>query len=69
MLSVMRAMLAAIGVGRIETHESPAEALDAMARSVPDLVIAAVTMQPITGPELISTTRQWIMGRSASCPP
>jgi two-component SAPR family response regulator len=58
MLSVMRAMLAAIGVGRIETHESPAEALDAMARSVPDLVVAAVTMQPITGPELISTTRQ-----------
>ena len=57
MLSVMRAMLAAIGVGRIETHESPAEALDAMTRSVPDLVIAAATMQPVTGPEFISTMR------------
>jgi two-component system chemotaxis response regulator CheY len=57
MLSVMRALLAAIGVGRIETHESPAEALDAFARSVPDLVIAAVTMQPVTGPELIGTMR------------
>jgi DNA-binding NarL/FixJ family response regulator len=57
MLSVMRAMLAAIGVGRIETYESPAEALDAMARSVPDLVVAAAAMKPVTGPELISTMR------------
>jgi two-component system chemotaxis response regulator CheY len=57
MLSMMRAMLAAIGTGHIETHESPAEALDAMARSVPDLVIAAAAMQPVTGCELISSMR------------
>jgi len=57
MLSMVRAMLAAIGTGRIETHESPAEALDAMTRTVPDLVIAASTMQPVTGSELISAMR------------
>jgi hypothetical protein len=31
-LSLMRAMLAAIGTGRIETYESPTEAVDAMAK-------------------------------------
>ena len=53
-LALMRAMLAAIGTGRIETYESPTEALDAMAKSVPDVVIAAAAMQPLsrraTGP-------------------
>ena len=48
-LSLMRAMLAAIGTGRIETYESPTEAVDAMAKSVPDVVIAAAAMQPLTG--------------------
>jgi two-component system chemotaxis response regulator CheY len=56
-LSVMRAMLAAIGTGRIETHEHPDEALQAMARDVPDLVIASASMQPVTGSELIRTMR------------
>ena len=43
MLALMRAMLAAIGTGRVETYESPVEALDAMARDLPDLLIAAAT--------------------------
>jgi two-component system chemotaxis response regulator CheY len=58
MLAMMRAMLAAIGTGHIETHESPAEAFDAMARNTPDLVIAAASMQPVTGPELVRSMRQ-----------
>ena len=49
MLSLMRGMLAAIGIGRIETYESPIDAFDAMSRAVPDLVIAASSMQPLTG--------------------
>ena len=53
MLSLMRAMLAAIGTGRIDTYESPTEALDEMGRTVPDLVIAAASMQPFTGPALV----------------
>lgn len=57
MLSMMRAMLAAIGTGRIQTHESPAEAFEAMAKDTPDLVIAAADMGPVTGPELISSMR------------
>ena len=57
MLAMMRAMLAAIGTGRIQTHESPAEAFDAMAQDIPDLVIAAAAMEPVTGPELISSMR------------
>jgi len=57
MLVMMRAMLAAIGTGRIETHESAAEALDAMARNVPDLVIAAASMEPTAGSELIRAMR------------
>lgn len=39
MLSVMRAMLAAIGAGRIDTYESPAEAIDALARTTPDFLM------------------------------
>ena len=35
MLSLMRGMLAAIGIGRIETYESPIEAFAAMTRAVP----------------------------------
>lgn len=57
-LSLMRAMLAAIGAGRIDTYESPTEALDAMAKSAPDLVIASATMQPVSGPDLIRTMRR-----------
>jgi len=57
MLSMMRAMLAAIGTGRIETHESSAEALEAMALNAPDLVIAASSMQPVSGPELVRSMR------------
>jgi two-component system, chemotaxis family, chemotaxis protein CheY len=63
MLSVIRAMLAAIGTGRIDTYESPAEAVEAMAATVPDLVIAAASMQPLTGPALVR-----IMRRSRSGP-
>ena len=58
MLSIMRAMLAAIGTGRIETYESPTEAIDAMAETVPDLVIAAAAMQPLTGPALVRRMRR-----------
>jgi two-component system chemotaxis response regulator CheY len=58
MLAMMRAMLAAIGTGRIETHDSPAEALAAMGRTTPDLVIAAAAMQPVTGSELIAYMRK-----------
>jgi DNA-binding NarL/FixJ family response regulator len=57
MLSMMRAMLAAIGTGRIQTHEDPAEAFEAMAEDTPDLVIAAASMNPVTGPDLISSMR------------
>jgi CheY-like chemotaxis protein len=63
MLSVMRAMLAAIGTDRIDTYERPAEAVEAMAATVPDLVIAAASMQPLTGPALVR-----IMRRSRSGP-
>jgi DNA-binding NarL/FixJ family response regulator len=57
-LSLMRAMLAAIGTGRIETYESPTEAIDAMAKDVPDIVIAAAGMQPVTGPALLKSMRR-----------
>lgn len=52
MLLVMRAMLAAIGAGRIDTYESPAEAIDALARTTPDFLMAADLMQPLTWPGL-----------------
>jgi hypothetical protein len=35
MLSVMRAMLAAIGTGRIDTYECPTEAFEAMGNDRP----------------------------------
>jgi hypothetical protein len=44
MLLVMRAMLAAIGAGRIHTYESPTGAIGTMATATPDLVIAADVM-------------------------
>ncbi len=67
-LSLMRAMLAAIGTGRIETYESPTEAVDAMAKSVPDLVIAAAAMQPLTGAQLVRAMRQSTAGPLALVP-
>jgi DNA-binding NarL/FixJ family response regulator len=57
MLAMMRAMLAAIGTGRIDTYESAEEAFDAMARNAPDLVIAAGAMQPFGGSELVRSMR------------
>lgn len=57
-LSLMRAMLAAIGTGRIEAFESPTEALDAMSKDAPDLVIAAATMQPVSGANLVRSMRR-----------
>ena len=66
-LSLMRAMLAAIGTGRIETYESPTEAVDAMAKSVPDVVIAAA-MQPLTGAQLVRAMRRSNAGPLALVP-
>jgi len=67
-LSLMRAMLAAIGTGRIETYESPTEAIDAMAAAVPDVVIAGAAMQPLTGPQLVRTMRRSSGGPLALVP-
>jgi CheY-like chemotaxis protein len=67
-LSLMRAMLAAIGTGRIETYESPTEAIDAMATAVPDVVIAAAAMQPLTGPQLVRVMRRSSGGPLALVP-
>jgi CheY-like chemotaxis protein len=58
MLLVTRAMLAAIGAGRIDTYEGPAEAIDAMVSTIPDLIIAADVMQPLNGPALVRTIRR-----------
>lgn len=58
MLAMMRAMLAAIGAGRIETYENPIQALSAMERSLPDVVIAAASMQEMSGPQLIRAMRR-----------
>jgi len=58
MLAMMRAMLAAIGAGRIETYENPREALIAMARNTPDVVIAAAAMEPVSGAELVHAMRR-----------
>ncbi len=68
MLSLMRAMLAAIGAGRIETFESPTEAIDAMAKNVPDVVIAAAAMHPLTGPALVRAMRRSSSGALALVP-
>jgi two-component system chemotaxis response regulator CheY len=57
MLQVMRAMLAAIGTGRIDTYESPVKALEAMSETPPDLVLVASPMQPLTGPALVRSMR------------
>ncbi len=62
MLGVMRAMLAAIGVGRIETFESPTEALQSMQTDTPDLVIAAASMQPLSGAALVRAMRDALAG-------
>ena len=67
-LSLMRAMLAAIGTGRIETYESPTGALDAMAKTIPDLVIASADMQPLTGPQLVRAMRRSTRGPLALVP-
>jgi DNA-binding NarL/FixJ family response regulator len=61
-------MLAAIGAGRIDTYESPTEALDAMAKREPDLVIASATMQPVSGPDLVRTMRRASSGALALVP-
>jgi DNA-binding NarL/FixJ family response regulator len=62
MLSLMRGMLAAIGVGRIEARECPTEAFAAMSLAVPDLVIAASSMQPLTGAALVKVMRHALSG-------
>jgi len=68
LLSLMRGMLAAIGTGRVETYASPAEAFGAMAEDTPDLVIAASSMQPLTGPQLVRTMRRSQSGPLALVP-
>jgi two-component system chemotaxis response regulator CheY len=68
MLSLMRAMLAAIGTGRIESFESPTEALDAMTANPPDLIIAAAAMQPISGAALVKALRRAESGPLALVP-
>jgi DNA-binding NarL/FixJ family response regulator len=68
MLLVVRAMLAAIGVGRIDTYDRPADTMDGMATSMPDLVIAADAMQPLTGAALIRTMRRPRSGPLALVP-
>ena len=62
MLALMRGMLAAIGIGRIETYESPIEAFAAMTKGVPDLVIAASSMQPLTGAGLVRAMSHALAG-------
>jgi DNA-binding NarL/FixJ family response regulator len=57
-LSLMRAMLAAIGAGRIDTYESPIEALNAMCEAAPDVVIASASMQPVPGAALVRAMRR-----------
>jgi PleD family two-component response regulator len=57
-LSLMRAMLAAIGAGRIDTFESPIEALNAIREIPPDVVIASACMQPLAGADLVKAMRR-----------
>jgi PleD family two-component response regulator len=68
MLAVMRAMLAAIGTGRVDIYESPVEALDAMARDLPDLLIAAATLEPLSGPAMVRAMRRTSSGPLALVP-
>lgn len=58
MLAMMRAMLAAVGTGHVETYECPIEALHAMGEETPHIVIAAASMQPLSGCALVNTMRQ-----------
>jgi len=58
MRSLMRAMLAAIGVARITTYENPVEALAAMRADAPDVVLAGEAMRPLGGTDLIRSMRQ-----------
>lgn len=58
MLDMMRAMLAAIGTGSIETYENPVPALAAMESNPPNVVIAAASMQPMSGPDLVRSMRR-----------
>ena len=68
MLAVMRARLAAIGIGRVDIYESPIEALDRMAGDLPDLVIAAAALQPLSGPALVRAMRRVSSGQFALVP-
>ena len=66
-LSALRAMLAAIGVGRIETFEHPAEALNSMRHAAPEVVFAADELRPLSGCDLVRQIRA-DADRFASCP-
>lgn len=68
MLAMMRAMLAAIGAGRIETHEDPVQALADMERNAPDVVIAAAAMDPMSGPDLVRAMRRKDAGERCLVP-
>src|SRR4030067_54546 len=76
LLSLMRAMLAAIGTGRIETYERPTEASDPMARTVPDLAMGAPTataptssgVRTLSSPAWRSGCRSAFSGRSTPRP-
>jgi CheY-like chemotaxis protein len=68
MLLVMRAMLAAIGAGRIHTYQSPTGAIGTMQTAIPDLVIAADVMQPLNGPALVRSMRRPSSGELALVP-
>jgi PleD family two-component response regulator len=67
-LSLMRAMLAAIGAGRIDTYARPIEALDAMGNAVPDIVIASACMQPVSGSALVRRMRRASSGPLSLAP-
>ena len=68
MLAVIRAMLAAIGTGRVETYESPVDALDRMPPDLPDLVIAGAAMQPLSGTAMVRAMRRTSSGPLALVP-
>lgn len=58
MLAAMRAMLAAIGAGRIATFDNPIEALEVMQHDVPDIVFAADELRPLSGCDLVRQIRR-----------
>jgi CheY-like chemotaxis protein len=68
MLLVMRAMLAAVGASRFDTYKSPTEAIDAMASAIPDLIIAADALEPLSGQALVRTIRRERSGPLALVP-